>query len=91
MPCFVGCLALFMPRVALVLVMLFSDMIGQAYESFIWPLLGFFFMPVTTLGYAWVAHGDGAVKGGEVAVVILAALVDFGVVGFGASRRMRED
>lgn len=90
MACLVGCLALFMPRVALVLVALFSDVIGEAYSSFIWPLLGFFFMPVTTLGYAWAVHSDGEVRGGELVVVVLAVLVDFGIIGFGA-RGVREE
>ena len=52
MPCFVGCLALAMPRLTILLVVLLSDYIGRAYESLLWPILGFFFMPLTTLAYA---------------------------------------
>ena len=35
-------LALIAPRFAIVLVWLFSDYLGRAYETVIWPLLGFF-------------------------------------------------
>jgi hypothetical protein len=42
MPCLIGCLALSAPRFAIVLVVLFSDFIGRAYQTTLWPLLGFF-------------------------------------------------
>src|SRR5678816_3171504 len=40
MPCLLGCLALLFPRVVIVLVVIFSDYIGQAYQTILWPLLG---------------------------------------------------
>lgn len=79
MPCFVGCLALFAPRVALVLVALFSDFLGRAYESLLWPLLGFFFLPLTTLAYAWAVNTHGSVRGFPLVVVVIAVLVDLGL------------
>jgi hypothetical protein len=87
MPCLVGCLALAMPRLAMVLVVLFSNYIGRAYETALWPLLGFFFMPLTTLAYAWAINSRGAVAGGHLAVVVVAVLIDLGLVGGPASRR----
>ena len=45
-----------MPRLVIVLVVIFSDYIGRAYEGFLWPFLGFLFMPVTTLAYAWAVY-----------------------------------
>jgi hypothetical protein len=59
MPVVVGCLALMAPRFAIVLVVLFSDYIGQAYQTFVWPFLGFVFMQFTTLAYAWAINGAG--------------------------------
>ena len=56
MPCFVGCLALAAPRFAILLVVVFSSYIGRAYETVFWPFLGFLFMPLTTLAYAWSVH-----------------------------------
>jgi hypothetical protein len=88
MPCFVGCLALFMPRLALILVWLFSDYLGTAYKTIIWPLLGFLFMPLTTLAYAWARHqGNGSVEGIGLVVVVLAVLIDLGLLGTSESSR----
>ncbi len=35
--------------------------IGQAYQTNIWPILGFFLMPLTTLAYAWAVNANGTV------------------------------
>jgi hypothetical protein len=88
MPCLIGCLALFMPRVAILLVWLFSNYLNEAYDTWIWPVLGFLFLPLTTLAYAWAWHyGNGSVSGVGLIVVILAVLFDLGLVGTGASSR----
>ncbi|MFG0252934.1 MAG: hypothetical protein ACF8NJ_08690 [Phycisphaerales bacterium JB038] len=84
MPCLVGLLALLAPRVTIVLVVLFSDYIGRAYETVLWPLLGFFFLPTTTLAYAWARHGGG-VEGWRLVIVVLAVLIDLGLIGANAS------
>jgi hypothetical protein len=85
MPCLVGCLALFMPRLAIVLVAIFSDYLGQAYNhNILWPVLGFFFLPLTTLAYAWAWHqGGGSVSGIGLIVTVLAVLCDLGLIGTG--------
>ena len=83
MPCLIGCLALAMPRLALFLVFIFSDFLGRAYETNIWPLLGFFFMPLTTLAYAGAINWNGSVSGGYFVLVLIAALMDLGVIGGG--------
>jgi hypothetical protein len=90
MPCFVGCLALSMPRLAIVLVVIFSDFIGRAYDTLLWPLLGFFFMPLTTLAYAWAINSRGSVDGMHLVVLVLAVLIDLGLIG-GSSRARRQD
>ena len=91
MPCLIGCLALFMPRLAIILVAIFSDYLGQAFEhKILWPVLGFLFLPLTTLAYAWAWHqGGGAVSGIGLVVVIVAVLIDLGLVG--AGHRSRRD
>ena len=89
MPCLIGCLALSAPRFAIVLVVLFSDFIGRAYETTLWPLLGFCFMPLTTLAYAGAIHWKGEVSGVYFVMVLLAALLDLGLVG-GANKQRRE-
>ena len=89
MPFIVGCLALATPRFVIVLVVLFSNYIGRAYETTLWPLLGFFFLPLTTLAYAWAINSNGSVAGIYLAVVVIAVLIDVGVFGGSASRRKR--
>jgi hypothetical protein len=89
MPLLVGCLALSAPRFAIVLVVLFSNYIGRAYETVLWPFLGFLFMPLTTLAYAWAINGRGSVEGIHLVAVVVAVLIDLGLVGGSASGRRR--
>jgi hypothetical protein len=89
MPCLIGCLALSAPRFAIVLVVLFSNYISRAYQTTLWPLLGFFFMPLTTLAYAWAINSQGSVSGGYLVVVVIAVLMDLGIIGGSASNRYR--
>ena len=87
--CLVGCLALITPRFAIFLVWLFSDYLGRAYETFLWPLLGFLFMPVTTLAYAWAINTNATVSGIYLIVVVVAVLMDLGLIGGGANKSRR--
>jgi len=88
MPCLLGCLALAMPRVVLVLVWLTSDYLDRAYETRIWPLLGFFLLPLTTLAYAFAMnYGAHQWTPIGVAAVVTAVLVDLGLFRTGAKAR----
>ena len=90
MPCLVGCLALSFPRLAVLVLFLFSDYLGRAYEGNFWPFLGFLFLPWTTLAYAVAMNENaGQLSGWYVALYVLALLMDFGVVGFGRGGRWR--
>ena len=91
MPCLVGCLALSAPRVAIVLVVIFSDYIGRAYETVLWPLVGFLLMPMTTLAYAWAINSRGSVAGLHLIVLVVAVLMDLGLIGGSARARRYED
>jgi hypothetical protein len=91
MPCLIGCLALSAPRFAIILVVLFSNYIGRAYESPFWPFVGFLFMPLTTLAYAWAINSRGSVEGLQLVVVVIAVLIDLGLVGGSASGQYRAE
>ena len=91
MPCLVAVIAYFAPRFAIVLVVLFSDYIGTAYRSSLVPFLGFLFLPLTTLAYAWAIHSYGSVEGLALAIVLLALLADLGLIGRAASKRRKGD
>jgi hypothetical protein len=60
---------------------------STAYQTFIWPLLGFLVMPYTTLAYAWAINSNGSVNGIYLVVVVIAVLVDLGSTG--GSTRVR--
>ena len=90
MPCFIGCLALLAPRLAIILTVIFSDYIGRAYETWAWPLLGFIFLPLTTLAWAWAVNsGGGSADGLRLVVVGLAVLIDLGLIGGGGASGRR--
>lgn len=79
MPCLLGCIAMLAPRLLMVFILLLTTWFGQAYESVVWPLLGFFFMPYTTLAYmAAVINTGHHVSGLWLALIVTAALIDLG-------------
>jgi hypothetical protein len=87
--CLVVLLAVISPRLALVAVWLFSDLLSDAFGSWVVPLLGFFLLPWTTLAYAgmWTA-GTSEVYGFEWFIVIVAFVLDLSSwVGGGRGRR----
>ena len=60
MCCLVALLGLICPRVVLFLVWLFNPaFINAAYPNFLVPLLGFIFLPLTTLGLRLGVHLRG--------------------------------
>ena len=84
MRCLLGCLSLLTPRVLILLLWLFTDYLTAAYDTVIWPLLGFFFLPITTLGYA-VAQNE--FLGTELlwwVTVVAAVGLDMGLMGSGS-------
>jgi hypothetical protein len=88
MGCLVALLALISPRLALVAIWLFSDLLSRAFDSWILPLLGFILLPWTTLGYAimW-SFGSNRVSGFEWFIIVLAFLVDLGSYANGQRSR----
>ena len=91
MHCLIGCIALSAPRVAILLVVIFGDYIGRAYDTFVWPMLGFLFMPTTTLAYAWAINSRGSVEGLQLVVVVIAVLIDLGMIGGSAQAGREKD
>lgn len=63
------------PRVALGFVWIFTNFVDRAYDNVIVPVLGFVFLPWTTLVYALAYNGDSVSSLGWF-FVALAALAD---------------
>jgi hypothetical protein len=83
----VGCLifsvALAVPRLLMVGLWIFSDYLSTAFGTWIWPFLGFFLLPTTTLGYAVAQNRYDGVTGWGLVLVVLGALIDLGALGGG--------
>ncbi|HVP00854.1 MAG TPA: hypothetical protein VMT15_22460 [Bryobacteraceae bacterium] len=91
MPCLLLLLALAFPRVVIVLMYLFSDYLERAYHSLLLIVVGFFFLPLTTIVYAWIVNSHHAVEGPYLVAVIVCVLADLGLIGQGASRTRRSN
>ena len=93
MPFLVGCLALGFPRLAFFLVWLLGgDYLTKAVESGVWLLLGFLFLPLTTLTFAYATNSmspAGAVPDLGWVLVAVAGVLDLGLAGSGRARRSR--
>ncbi len=76
MGCFVALFALISPRLALFFILVFSDWVGQAFDGWVLPVLGFFLLPWTTLAYIVMWQLTPGVNGFEWFIVILAFFVD---------------
>ena len=68
---------------------MFTHYLGRAYQSALWPFLGFFFMPLTTLAYAFAINSHGSVDGVYLIVTVVAVLIDLGIIGGSASNRYK--
>jgi phosphoglycerol transferase MdoB-like AlkP superfamily enzyme len=84
MPCLLAIVVLAFPRVVLVLMWLFSNTLDRAYHGLIIPLLGFIFLPITTIVYAWMVTSGLPMQGINLVILVVAVLLDAGSHGGGA-------
>jgi hypothetical protein len=87
MPCLLLILFLAFPRVVLLLMFLFSTYLERAYHGLLLPLLGFIFLPLTTLAYAWMVNNGQPTAGVNLLILIIAVIIDLGGLGGGEYRR----
>ena len=79
MPCLLTLVAVLFPRVLILVLWIFTNWFNGVFSSMIWPILGFIFMPLTTLWYSVVINRYG----GEwntttIIVMVLAVVFDLG-------------
>ena len=90
MPCFFVLLMLCFPRLVLVLMWFFSNYLQRAYHhELLFPILGFFFAPITTIVYAWEVNNHMPLEGINLLWLVIAVLIDFGGIGSGARHQSR--
>jgi hypothetical protein len=78
MPCLLLLLVLAFPRVVLVLMFLLSNYLQRAYHDLLLPIIGFIFLPLTTIVYAWIVNSHRApMDPTNLVILIIAILIDF--------------
>jgi uncharacterized oligopeptide transporter (OPT) family protein len=88
MPCLFVLLMLAFPRVAIVLLYFLTNFLDRAYHSALLILvLGFLFLPVTTIVYAWIVNIHQPVAGIYLVAILVSAVLDLGLIGHGEYRR----
>jgi H+/Cl- antiporter ClcA len=77
MPCLLALVALFIPRVVIVLIWLFSNWLQTAFDTLLWPILGFIFAPTVLLWYSVVVNVYGGVWSPVPIIgMVIAVLID---------------
>jgi hypothetical protein len=87
MPCLLTLLALLTPRLVIAVLWFFTTWFQGVFNTLLWPVLGFIFLPTTLLWYTAVQHWFGGVWSlWPVAGIVLALIIDLSPAR-GARRR----
>jgi hypothetical protein len=89
-PCLILIVLVAFPRIALVFLFLSSNYLQRAYHGLLLPLLGFLFLPLTTLAYAWMTNTRQPLAGINLLILIIAVVIDLGGVSGGEYHRRRQ-
>jgi len=76
MACLLLILFVAFPRIALLLVFFFSHYLERAYHGLLLPLLGFLFLPLTTLAYAWMVNSGLPTTGFNLLILVVTVVID---------------
>ena len=88
MPCLFALLAVAFPRIAIVLLWLFSNFFSGIYRGILIPILGFLFLPLTLIVYTYLQRTTpGPLGVQQLVFLFIAVILDLGLVGGGISRR----
>jgi len=90
LPCLLLVVILLFPRIILACMWLFSNYLQRAFHGgLLLPLLGFFFLPLTTIVYAWEINHDMPTAGINLLYLLVAVIIDLGGLGGGARRKAK--
>ena len=91
MGCILTVLALAVPRGLMLLAFLMTDWFARAFQTQVWPIMGFVFMPYTTLAYLTaMLNNNHTLSGGWLALLVVGVVVDVGHWGGGAHTYRRK-
>ena len=88
MPCLFAILALAFPRVVFAVLWLLTHFFRSIHSGLV-LILGFLFLPLTTIVYAYLTNTRHPQDAVFLIAVVIAALFDLGFIGHSASRRRR--
>jgi hypothetical protein len=86
-PCLVLLVFLAFPRIVLVWLFLTSNYLQGAYHGLLLPLVGFLFLPLTTLAYAWMTNTRQPIAGINLLILVVAVVIDLGGLSGGEYHR----
>lgn len=85
MGCLFALIALITPRFILFILWLFTNYLNTAFSSGWWGVLGFLFLPTTTIAYA-IAQNEfttvtGGIEAAGIILIVLGVVIDLGMLG----------
>ena len=89
MPCLFAILALAFPRVAIILLWLFTNFFTGVYQGIIIPVIGFLLLPLTLIVYTYMLNRHMPLGLTQLIVLFIAVVIDLGLVGGGSTYRRR--
>ena len=90
MPFLLLLIVLLFPRITLAVMWLTSTYLQRAFHGgLLFPVLGFFFLPLTTLVYAWEINSGMPTEGINLVWLLIAVIIDLGGLGGGAHRQSK--
>lgn len=89
MPCLLAILAIAFPRVAIILLWLFTNFFTGVYHNIIIPILGFIFLPLTLLVYTYFRNTHAPLGTVQIVIIAIAVIIDLGLLSGGARGRRR--
>jgi hypothetical protein len=89
MPCLLALLIVAFPRIAIVLLYLFTNFFTGVYHTVLLPLLGFIFLPITLIAYTFLINMHQPQDATFLVVLFVAVVLDLGLIGGGHRVRSR--
>jgi len=89
MACLLLILFVAFPRIALLFLFFLSNYLERAYHGLLLPILGFLFLPLTTLAYAWMVNSGLPTTGINLLILIAAVVIDLSSLSGGEYHRRR--